>query len=280
MMNAERPAVQLCCPGRVVEGDKDLAAARRLGLIQPLPQLLHLVFVRGPGGIPRRWRAIVVFAGPQEDEASAVEIELVDELVGRKAELLQVWNGAQHAFDLGIPPHLMIADGGEPTALEPGRAHRGVRGGQLAQQGLVHPLPVGAVENRAALTSPPDNVPAVEHELGPAALDRFHDLAGDPAAANQPEDRPAHSGKQFHVLDGCLGDPALVHRQRHDFAAGHERHDDLHQLTGGRVVGELDILPDDFFRDFLRKHQVEHFDHQLGSLLLLIRLAREVHHRS
>src|SRR5262245_508301 len=96
--------------GRVVEGDKGLAGACRLGFIEPLPQLPHLFLKRGAGGIPRGWRAIVVLASPQENKANTAVVELVDEPIRRNAELLQVWNSAQHAFDLGISPHLVIAD--------------------------------------------------------------------------------------------------------------------------------------------------------------------------
>src|SRR5215469_14501948 len=86
--------------GRSVEADEDLAGARSLGLIQPRLQLLHLRFELGSIGIPRRWRAIVVFAGPKEDETSAVEIELVDEPFVGNSELLQVWKSLQQALDV------------------------------------------------------------------------------------------------------------------------------------------------------------------------------------
>src|SRR5262245_3720202 len=65
---------------RVVEGDEDIPGPRCLGFLEPYLELLHLFFEGGPRGVPRRRRAIVVFAGPQEDEAGAVEIELVNEL--------------------------------------------------------------------------------------------------------------------------------------------------------------------------------------------------------
>src|SRR6266498_6037148 len=75
---------------RGMVGDEDLFGARSLGFIQPLLHLLHLCFVSGSVGIPRRGRAVIVFAGPQKDEASAVEIELVDESLVRDAELIQI----------------------------------------------------------------------------------------------------------------------------------------------------------------------------------------------
>src|SRR5215469_15295228 len=76
--------------GRSVEADEDLAGARSLGLIQPLLQFPHLRFVLGSISIPRRWRAIVVFAGPREDKASAAEIEFINEPFVGNPELPQV----------------------------------------------------------------------------------------------------------------------------------------------------------------------------------------------
>src|SRR5215472_12536912 len=81
--------------GRRVEADKDLAGTRSPGLIEPLLQFLHLRFVLGSISIPGRWRAIVVFAGPQEDEASAAEVELIDKPLVGNPELLQVWKSLQ-----------------------------------------------------------------------------------------------------------------------------------------------------------------------------------------
>src|SRR5262249_6400013 len=63
------------------------------------------------------------------------------------------------------------------------------------------------------------------------------------------------------------------------FAFGLERHDDLNQLIGGRVIGELDVLPNDLFGDLLGKDKRKYVDHQLDRFLPLIRLVREVHHR-
>ena len=40
-------------------------------------------------------------------------------------------------------------------------------------------------------------------------IDVRDDLARDPFAAEQSEHHPVHPGKQLHVLDGRLGDPAL-----------------------------------------------------------------------
>src|SRR5215468_790470 len=81
--------------GGSMEADEDLAGARSLGLIQPLLQFLHLRFVLGSISIPRRWRAIVIFAGPQEDEASPAKIKLIDEPLVGNSELLQVWKSLQ-----------------------------------------------------------------------------------------------------------------------------------------------------------------------------------------
>src|SRR5215471_9207263 len=81
--------------GRSVEADEDLAGTRSLGLIQPLLQFFHLRFVLGSISIPGRWRAIVVFAGPQEDKSGAAEIEFIDEALVGNPELLQVWKSLQ-----------------------------------------------------------------------------------------------------------------------------------------------------------------------------------------
>jgi hypothetical protein len=96
-----------------VEADEDLTGARSRSLIQPRLQLLHLRFVLGPISVPRRRRAIV--AGPQEDEASAAEIELIDEPLVGNPELLQVRKSLQQALHIGIVPHFVIAHSGEST---------------------------------------------------------------------------------------------------------------------------------------------------------------------
>src|SRR5580765_6390707 len=72
--------------GRVVEGDEHLASASGLRFIQPPSQLLHLYFIGWPGSIPGRGSAIVVFACPEKNETSPVEIKLVGELLVRYAE--------------------------------------------------------------------------------------------------------------------------------------------------------------------------------------------------
>src|SRR5262245_65311109 len=81
--------------------------------VEPLLQLVHLPFVRGPRGIPTRRRAIVVLPGVQEDESSPREVELVDEPLVGDAELLQVGKRAQQTLDVGVVPHFVIADGRE-----------------------------------------------------------------------------------------------------------------------------------------------------------------------
>ena len=111
-----------------MESDEDLTGARSLGLIQPRLQLLHLRFVLGPISIPRRWRAIVVFPGPQEDETSAVEIELIDEPFVGNSELFQIWKSLQQALDVGVVPHFVIADSGENATRQTGSEHLLVRG--------------------------------------------------------------------------------------------------------------------------------------------------------
>src|SRR5262245_4453738 len=85
----------------------------------------------------------------------------------------------------------------------------------------------------------------------------------DPLAALQPEHRATHAGKQLHILHGCLRDPALIKGQSAHFAFSLKRHHDLDQLIGRRVIGELDMLPDDLFRHPLGKHKFKHIYHQL-----------------
>jgi len=148
----------------IVEGEEDLLDASGFGFVEPPSQLLHLFFVCRLGGGPRRGLTIVIGTGPQEHEAGALVVELVCELVGRHAELFQVGNRAQNAVDLGIPPHLVIADCGKPATLQTGRAHRGIWRGQLAQNSLVDLLPVRAIEDRLTLESPPHDVAGVDHE--------------------------------------------------------------------------------------------------------------------
>src|SRR5262249_60804402 len=128
-----------------MEADEDLTGARSLGLIQPRLQLLHLRFVLGPISIPRRWRAIVVFAGPQEDETSVVEIELIDEPFVGNSELLQIWKSLQQALDVGVVPHFVIAYGGKNKTTQASSAPLIVLGGQTPQQNLIHYLLAGVV---------------------------------------------------------------------------------------------------------------------------------------
>src|SRR5262245_21687411 len=134
-----------------------------------------------------------------------MEIELVDQVLRCDSELLQVRDSVEHALDLGIAPHLVIAHSHEPPTLQPGGAHLAVRGWELLQHGLVHPLPVRAVGDRAALVSPPDDVAAVDHKFGPPRFDVLHNFAGHPFAALKPEHRTMYAGKQFYVLDRRLG---------------------------------------------------------------------------
>src|SRR5262249_7231122 len=171
--------------GWSVEVDEDLTGACSLGLIQPRLQLLHLRFVLGPISIPRRWRAIVVFAGPQEDEASAVEIELIDEPLVGNPELLQVWESLQQALDVGVVPHFVVAYRGENTTRQAGSAHLLVRGRQLFQYVLIHQFPIRVLRRRGALLAPPNHVAGIKDKLGSSALDIFHNFAGDPLAALQ-----------------------------------------------------------------------------------------------
>ena len=204
----------------VVEGDEGLADTGSLGFVQPLPQFLHLRFVCRPCGIPTGWRAIAVFAGPQEGEASAAEIELIDETFVGNSELFQIWKSAQQTLHVAVVPHFVIADGGENAPRQAGGAHLIVRGWQLLQHIFIHELPVRVLRRRGSLPAPPNHVAGIENELGPPSLDISYDLASDPLAAMEAENCPAHARKQFDVLDRCLSDPTLVYRQRRDFAPG------------------------------------------------------------
>ena len=198
--------------------------------------------------------------------ADALKIEFVNKIFRRDAELSQIRNGGQHALDFGIGPDLVIADAEEPPALQPRRAHLASWWRQPLQQRVVHALPIRAVIDGQALIAPPYDVAAVDDEFGAPGVDVFHDLARHPFAALEPEHRAVHAGKQLHVLDGSLSDPALVHLQRHDLALGHERHDDLNELLGGRIEDHLHIPFDHLFRDPLRHNEPEHFDEQLDKV--------------
>jgi hypothetical protein len=129
------------------------------------------------------------------------------------------------------------------------------------------------------LISPPDDVAAADHEFGAPGLDVLHDLSRHPVTALKPEHRPVNAGKQFHVLDGGLRDPSLVHRHRHDFGLRFKRHDDLDEVFADRIVDHLHIALHHRFRHLSRHHQTEHFDEQLGQVALAV-LDREVHHWS
>src|SRR5262245_65332287 len=98
-----------------MERDEDLTRAFCLGFVQPLPQLLHLLFVDGPGRVPRRRRAVVVLACPEEDEAGAPEVHLVDETLLRDPELVQIRERGEEALDVGVIPDLVVSDGREDT---------------------------------------------------------------------------------------------------------------------------------------------------------------------
>src|SRR5262245_2116157 len=191
-------------------------------MIQPGLQLLNLPFVLGPISIPRRWRAIVVFAGPQKDETSAVEIELIDEPFVGNSELLQVWKSLQQAPDVRVVPHFVIAYCGENTTGQAGSAHLLVRGGQLLQYIFIHQLPVRVLGRRGTLVAPTTDAFPVKLGLRPATLDILDDGAGAPVAALHPADRAAHAGKQLHIIDGWLRDAGLINRQCALLAFTHE----------------------------------------------------------
>ena len=50
-------------------------------------------------------------------------------------------------------------------------------------------------------------------------------------------------------------------------------------FLGSRTVGQVDMVLDDLGRDFLRKHQIKHVDHQRARLRFLIRFVRQAHRR-
>ena len=88
-----------------------------------------------------------------------------------------------------------------------------------------------------------------------------------------------HSGKQFQVFNGCLGDPTFIHRQGHDFRLRRERHDYLDQVLCGRIEDHLHILRYDSLGDLFRHDQSEHLDEELTEVRLSL-FQWEVHHRS
>ena len=88
-----------------------------------------------------------------------------------------------------------------------------------------------------------------------------------------------HSGKQFQVFNGCLGDPTFIHRQGHDFRFGLERHDYLNQLLGDGIEDHLHIPRHHRFSDLFRHDQPEHFDKEFVQVRLSL-FQWKVHHRS
>src|SRR6185437_12554184 len=79
---------------RVVKCDKHSFGPRGLGLIQPLAELVHLLFVGGAGRQPTGRSFFLVTAGPKEDKTNSVVIELIDESLVRYSELLQIGEGS------------------------------------------------------------------------------------------------------------------------------------------------------------------------------------------
>ena len=189
-----------------------------------------------------------------------------------------VGHGVERALDLRVAPHLVIADADEPAPVETGGAHLVVGRRQPLQHRVVDALPVGAVVDGAALIAPPDDVAAVDDEFGAPRIDVLDDLARHPLAALEPEHRAMDAGKQLDVLDRRLGDPALVHRQRHHLGLGHERHDDLDELLGVGIEGHPHIFLHHLFGDPFRHHEAEHLDEELDEVRLA-RARRQVHHR-
>jgi hypothetical protein len=178
----------------------------------------------------------------------------------------------------GIAPHFVIADRDEPAAVEPGRAHLFVGRRQQLQHRVGDALPVRALLDAPALIAPPDDVTAIDYEPGAPSLHVTHDFARHPVAALQHEDLPVHAWQQFHVLDGGAGDPALVHRQGHDFAPRHERHHDLDQGLADRIEGQPDVALDHLLRHPLRQDEAEYFDEHPDQVRIALPVG-QIHHR-
>ena len=111
-----------------------------------------------------------------------------------------------------------------------------------------------------------------------ASAQNAADLARHPLAALQAEHSAMNAWKEFHVLDRGLSDPSLIHRQRHHFGLGRERHDDLDELFGLRVEGHPDVFLNHLFCDPIRHHETEHLDEELVEVRLAC-AGRQVHHR-
>src|SRR6266702_8102034 len=112
-----------------MEDDKRLPNAIGLRLVHPLSKLGHLLGIFWPVSVPQRRRTVIVLATPEIDEAGALEVEFVDEVFRRDAELLQIGHRRKNALDFGIGPYLMIAHTHEKAPIQTGCAHLVIRRG-------------------------------------------------------------------------------------------------------------------------------------------------------
>src|ERR1700761_8561085 len=106
-----------------MEDDERLPNAVGLRFVHPLSKLGHLLGIFRPVSVPQRWRTIIVLATPEIDEAGALEVEFVDEVLRRDAEFLQIRHSRKNALDLRVGPHLMIAYTHEKASVQTGCAH-------------------------------------------------------------------------------------------------------------------------------------------------------------
>src|SRR6478752_6547992 len=251
-----------------MEHDKRLPNAIGLRLVHPLLKLGHLLGIFWPITVPQRRRTVIVLATPEIDEAGALEVEFVDEVLRRDAEFFQIRHSRKNALNLWVSPHFVVTHAHEKAPIETGCAHLVVWRGQLLKHRVVHALPVWTVVDGEALIAPPDRIAAIDDKFGTPRLDILHDFTGHPFAALKPEHRPMHARKQFHVFNGCLSDPTFIYRQGHHFRLGCERHDYLDQVLCDRIEDHLHILRYDGLGDLFRHDQPEHLHEELAEVRL------------
>src|SRR6516164_5651177 len=101
-----------------MEDDKSLPDAIGLRLVHPFLKLGHLFGIFWPISVPQRRRTVIVLATPEIDEASALEVEFVDEVFRRDEESFQIRHSRKNALNLRVGPHLMITHAHEKVPIE------------------------------------------------------------------------------------------------------------------------------------------------------------------
>src|SRR5262249_7569567 len=75
---------------RIMKDNKRLLYSFGFGVVQPFPQLYHLLRVFWPIPVPQRWRTVVVLHAPKKNKSYIFEVELVDQPFRRYAEIFQI----------------------------------------------------------------------------------------------------------------------------------------------------------------------------------------------